>query len=145
MANYKSNEEIINASAETVFNKFSNLEGLGKLLQGAPAEMIPDDKKELLDQVKVTPDTISFPGGPAGEVTMRLSELEMPTLIRLEGVGTPVAMSMALHIRPVSEQECGAMVEVDLKVPALVAPMINGPMKQLVAQVAGMLKAVPMN
>ncbi len=145
MANFKSNEEMMAASAEAVFNKFSNLEALGQLIKGAPADAVPEDKRELLDQVKVTPDTISFPGGPAGEVTMKLAELEMPTLIRMEGVGTPVPMSMALHIRPVDETQCGVTVEVDLKVPALVAPMISGPMKQLVAQIASMLRTIPMN
>lgn len=142
MATYKSEEVTLHTSAENVFGKLSNLENLSELIKKAPADQIPADKMELLNQVKSTADTISFPGGPVGQVVLRRTEALEPTLIRMEGQGTPVPMSVSLHISPILPEECKICVEIDLQIPAMLKPMVNGPMKNMTEQFAQMFRAI---
>ena len=143
MATYKSEKVGIAYPAETVFNKLSNLEGLRELLKNAPVDQIPEDKKAMLEQLKVTPDTISFPGGPVGDITLKVVEKEAPSRIRLEGQGTPVPTSLTLHIITLTPDTCEAYVEIDVQIPAMLKPMVNGPIQQLADQFAVMLRQIP--
>lgn len=143
MATYKSEKVGIAYPAETVFNKLSNLEGLGELLKNAPTDKIPEDKKAMLEQLKVTPETISFPGGPVGDITLRVVEKDAPNRIKLEGQGTPVPMSLSLHILTLSPDTCEAYVEIEVQIPAMLKPMVNGPLQQMADQFAVMLRQIP--
>ena len=145
MATYKSEVVSLAHPAERVFSKLSNLEGLGGMLKNVPADQIPADQMAMLEQVRVTPDTISFPGGPAGDVTLRLAETEAPSLIRLEGQGTPVPLSMTLHITPLTPESCETYVQIDIQIPAMLKPMVNGPLQRMADQFAQMLRQVPMS
>ena len=133
MATYKSATVGLAYPADNVFGKLSNLEGLGTMLRDVPA-----------DQVRVTPDTISFPAGPAGEITLRLAETVSPSLIRLEGYGTPVPMSLALHVTPLTPESCESFVQIDIQIPAMLKPMVSGPLQKMADQFAQMLRQVPM-
>lgn len=143
MASHKSEKVTLKASAEKVFSKLSNLEGLGELLKNVPLDQVPADQRGMLEQVKVTPDTISFPAGPVGELTLAVAEKEDPTLIRLEGRGTPVPVSLAMHISPLTPDLCEAYVEIDVKVPMMLAPMIGGTVQKMADQFANMLRQIP--
>lgn len=143
MAEFKSNETPINASAEAVYKKLSNLEGLKELLARVPEDQIPADQYDLFNQVKITSDTLSFPAGPVGELTLRLVETVEPTFIRLEGVGAPVPMALMLHINPSTEVTCSARVVIDLQIPAMLKPMVSGPLSKMVEQFANMLRSLP--
>ena len=143
MAEFKSKETPISASAEAVYKKLSNLEGLKELLSRVPEDQIPADQRDLFSQIKITSDTLSFPAGPVGELTLRLAETVEPTFIRLEGVGTPVPMGLMLHIHPSTEVSCSAEVAVDLQIPAMLKPMVSGPLKNMVEQFANMLRNLP--
>lgn len=142
MATYKSEKVGIAYPAETVFNKLSNLEGLRELLKNAPVDQIPEDKKAMLEQLKVTPDTISFPGGPVGDITLKVVEKESPSRIRLEGQGTPVPVSLTLHIFTLTPDTCEAYVEIDVQIPAMFKPMVNGPLQEMADQFAVMLRQI---
>ena len=63
MAVYKSENVELNASAESVYGKLSNLENLRSLLEKVPADQVPDDKREMFDSIQITPETISVPAG----------------------------------------------------------------------------------
>ncbi|MDE7402803.1 MAG: SRPBCC family protein [Muribaculaceae bacterium] len=144
MALYKSENVSISASADRVFDKLSNLEGLGELIKKVPEDKVPADQRAMLEQVVVTPQTITFPGGPVGDVTLRLAETVRPTLIKMEGEGTPVPMSLMLHVSPISDELCEARVEIDINIPMMLKPMVNGPLQKLVDQFAVMLGRLPM-
>lgn len=143
MATYKSEEVTLGANAESVFAKLDNLRGLGEMIKSAPADMIPADKREMLEAIEVTDETISFPAGPMGSLTMRKTQSVAPTLIKLEGEGTPVPMSMSLHITPMGETACTASVEIDIQIPAMLKPMISGPLNKMTGEFANMLRAIP--
>lgn len=145
MATYKSEAVSLAYPAETVYDRISNLEGLGDMIKAAPADQIPADQKAMLDQVRVTPDTISFPAGPVGDITLRLVEKVSPSLIRLEGEGTPVPMSLSMNIRPLTPDTCEAFVQIDLQIPAMLKPMVNGPLQKMADQFGQMLRQMPMS
>ena len=143
MAEYKSEETPIKASAEAVYRKLSNLEGLKELLERVPEDQVPADQRDLFNQVKITPDTISFPAGPVGDLTLQLTETVEPTFIKLEGVGAPVPMALMLHIHPSTEVSCSVQVVIDLKIPAMLKPMVSGPLNKMVSQFAEMMRNLP--
>lgn len=143
MATYKSEKVGIAYPAETVYTKLSNLEGLSSMLKDIPEDKVPADKLAMLEQVKVTPDTISFPGGPVGDVTLKVVEKKESVLIRLEGVGTPVPMGLSLNVLPLTPDTCEAYVEIDVQIPAMLKPMVNGPLQQMADQFGTMLRQIP--
>ena len=139
MAVFKSNARQIQAPAEAVFDKLSNLENLKDLLAKVPESAIPADQKEMFDAVRVTEDSISFPAGPVGELTLRMTRRERPTLIVLEGEGSPVALSMNLEIGIISSDVCEAVVAIDIAIPAMLKPMIGGTIQKMADQFGEML------
>lgn len=144
MAIFKSETVTLNYPAATVFNKLSDLEGLKGLLQNVPADKIPADKIEMFEKIEITPETIMIPGGPAGNITLRMSEKTPFSLIKMEGEGTPVPLTLMMRVSPLTDDSCEAVVEIDIKVPMLVMPMIKGPLQQIVDQFAQVLKTIPM-
>lgn len=144
MATYKSEIVSLAYPAERVYAKLSNLEGLGDLLKNVPTSSIPADQAAMLEQVTVTGDSISFPAGPVGSLTLKVVERVEPTLIALEGVGSPVPMSLSLHITPLTPDTCEAYVKIDIQIPAMLKPMVNGPLQKMADQFAQMLRQMPM-
>lgn len=142
MATYESEEKQLASSAETVFAKLNNLEGLKDLLAKVPGSSIPEDKRSLLEGIEITPDTITIPGGPVGSVKLRKSRTLEPELIELTGEGTPVPITLGLHIRPVDAQSCKAKAKIELEIPMMLKPMISGPMQKMIGQFGDVLGAL---
>lgn len=142
MSSFKSEKVDLNYSAEKVFNKLSNLENLKYLLEKVPADKIPEDQRQTLEQIEVTPETISIPAGPVGSMTLRLTEKKEPTLICLEAENSPVEMALIMHIEPVSESSCRIMIEID-RIPKMLAMMIGGMLTKMADQFAQMIRMIP--
>ena len=109
MATFNSEEVSLNAPAEAVFAKLSNLENLRSLLDKVPADQIPADKMEMFNSITITPDSITVPGGPVGALTFKVKEKINPSLIKLEGEGAPVPLSLAsdsIHCNTLWMQYC---------------------------------------
>lgn len=143
MAIFKAKPVGINAPAEAVYGKLSNLSNIKNMLASVPESSIPADKRELFDSVEITEDSIIFPAGPVGEITMKITEKLEPTLIHLEGVGTPVALSIELQIGIISDSQCEAVTAIDIAIPPMLKPMIGGTMQKMAdqfTQVIGALK-----
>lgn len=143
MATYKSDEVPLKASAQSVFDRLSDFESLKGLLSNVPADQIPADKREMFDSIKLTKDSIELPGGPVGSIRLKVVEKTAPTCIRLKGEGTPVPLSLQLDIHPVDDASCRAMAKVDLEIPAMLRPMISGPMQKMTEQFAQVLRSIP--
>lgn len=142
MATYKSPEVTLQAPAEAVYAKLTNLENLRELLKNVPEDKIPADKKEMFDNIVITSDSITVPGGPVGALTFKVTKKEEPTLIALSGEGAPVPMGLALHITP-DGSVSKARAVIDLEIPAMLKPMVNGPLQKMADQFGDVLKAIP--
>lgn len=143
MAKYKSDDVTLGAPAEKVFDKLSNIEGLKEMLARVPADKIPEEHRATFENIGITSDSLTLPGGPVGTLTLRLKRKESPSLLEFQGEGTPVPMSLRLNIRPTSSETCEARADVELAIPAMLAPMISGPMKKMVRQFGDLLRAIP--
>ncbi len=145
MANFQSPVANINAPAQVVFDRLSNLNNLKELMARVPEDRIPADQRDMFNAVKVDADSITFPAGPVGEITLRMAEKIEPKLIKLVGVGTPVDLSLSLDIDDVDESHSTGRVNVDVAIPAMLKPMVAGPLNKLVTQFAQLLPAVAGN
>lgn len=142
MAKYESPAVTLPAPAEKVYEKLSNLGNLKSVLDRIPAHKIPEDKRDIFEAVEITDNSISLPAGPVGNLTFHVVEKVEPTLIRLKGEGAPVAMALALHIRPGIDNHCEAKAEVDVDIPAMLKPMVGGHIQKLADQFGQVLQAI---
>lgn len=143
MATYKSEEVPLKASAESVFQRLSNFESLKSLLAQVPEDQIPADKKEMFESINLTNDSIELPGGPVGSIRLKVVERTSPSRITLKGEGTPVPLQLQLNLNPVDDSSCRAQAKVDIEIPAMLRPMIAGPMQKMTEQFASVLRSIP--
>ena len=145
MATYNSEEISLMAPAGAVYSKLSNLDNLRSLLEKVPADKIPADTLEMFNSISVTPDSVTVPGGPVGALTFRMKEKVEPTLIKLAGEGLPpgIALSLSLHITPEGESTSKAKVTIDISIPAMLKPMVSGPLQKMADQFGQVLRAIP--
>ena len=143
MSIYSSDKVTLNAPASAVYDKLSNLENLKGMLEKVPADRIPEDKRQMFDNIKITPDTIEVPGGPMGSLLFRVTERKSPSLIKLKGEGVPVEMSLALHIQPLNDTSSSAQVDLDINIPMMLKPMIGGQIQKIANQFGDVLGAIP--
>ena len=143
MALYSSNKVTINSSAVSVYDKLTNLENLQTLLEKVPANQIPEDKRQMFENIKITPDTIEVPGGPMGNLIFRVTERKAPSMIKLNGEGIPIDMALILHISPLTDTTSEAKVDIDINLPAMLKPMVGGQIQKIANQFGDVLGAIP--
>ena len=142
MATYSSEEVKLDYPAEKVFEKLSDMQNLKNLLAKVPASSIPDDQREMFDNLDIREDSITIPGGPVGALRLRMTERKAPELVKLSGEGTPVPLDVMLRIRPEGPEKCSARIELDIAIPAMLKPMVNGPLTQMTARMGDILKHI---
>lgn len=142
MATFKSDKVSLHYPAEKVFDKLSNLENLKSVLANMPKESIPSEQLQALNQVKVTSDSISLPAGPVGEITLRVSRKEPPAFIKLIGENSPVPLSLSIEIDSTDSNSCDVTVIFELEIPAMLKPMVSGPLNKMSSQFAEMIKLI---
>lgn len=145
MTSIKSEKTQISASAENVYNKLSNLENLKALLDKIPQDKIPEDKREMMKKLEITNDSITIPGGPAGNIKLRMADRMPYSLISMQGENTPIPLGMQMEIDSTSADTCDVQVAINMNIPAMLKPMISGPVKKVVDQFANVLKYIPFN
>ena len=143
MSVYSSGNVVLNAPAASVFDKLSNLENLRSLLDKVPADKVPEDKRQMFENIKITPDTIEVPGGPMGNLVFRVTERIAPSMIKLKGEGIPIEMALVLHVAPVTETTSSANVDIDINIPAMLKPMVGGQIQKIANQFGDVLGAIP--
>lgn len=143
MSVYSSGNVVLNAPATSVFDKLSNLENLRSLLDKVPADKVPEDKRQMFENIKITPDTIEVPGGPMGNLVFRVTERIAPSMIKLKGEGIPIEMALVLHVTPVTETTSSANVDIDINIPAMLKPMVGGQIQKIANQFGDVLGAIP--
>ena len=142
MTTYSSEEITFNAPAEKVFDKLSNLENLKSLLEKVPADKVPEDKRQMFENIIITPDTIEVPGGPMGNLIFRLTDKEAPSLIKLSGEGIPIALALEMHIKPLTENSSSGKVDINIDIPAMLKPMVGGQIQKMAGQFGNILSAI---
>ena len=143
MSIYSSDKITLNAPATAVFDKLSNLENLQGLLDKVPADRIPDEKRQMFENIRITHDTIEVPSGPMGNLSFRVTERVAPSLIKLKGEGIPIEMALVLHVEPLTPDSSTAKVDIDINIPAMLKPMVGGQIQKIANQFGDVLGAIP--
>lgn len=140
---FKSHEATVNAPAESIYSRLSNPENLRTLIDSIPPERIPADKREQLQKVVITPDSITLPGGPTGNVTLRLDRCECPTLISMKAADLPIDVIMELHMTPIDQDHTSIHSVIKADVPMMLRPMVKGPLQQVADKVVDLISGIP--
>lgn len=136
MAEYKSKLIDLPQSANEIYDKLTDLRKLDKIIKDIPADQIPDDKRALINGIYVKTDSITIPGGPTGDITLVKGECVEPSKVIYNAQGTPVPVSITADIFATGADSCQVEVVASLIIPAMLKPMVNGPMQKMIDQVA---------
>ena len=138
METYESNVVEIQASAQQIFAKLSNLENLQPLLANLPAEAT-----EKVKDIAVTADTCKFTIENFGQMGFKIIEREPNKTIKFTGDNTPV--EVYLWIQLVEKEAYLSKMKVTLKadVPFMLKMMVNSKLKDGVNQIATLLSKIP--
>lgn len=128
MATFTSKPTIVDASAQTVADKFADLSHLQDIIDKMPAE----DRAKVGD-VSFTPDSIVMKTPQVGEITLKIVE-RTPAKVAFTALGSPVPMNISVNIRPESEAKSELVTSMDVEIPAFLKAMIGGTMQKAVDQ-----------
>lgn len=142
MATYKSETKRVEASAQQVYSKLSDLGSLKTVIDNIPEEKIPADKRQMMEQIRITSDSIALPAGPVGEIRLQVSRLEPFSRIELSGVGTPVPLTLGVRISDLGEDCAEVQVVLDIEIPMMLKPMVGGTLQKMVDEFASVMTAV---
>ena len=144
MAEFKSPETTLYAPIERVYAKLSNLENFKSFLDKIPADKIPADKMEQFKSIEVTADSIAFQVGPTGAVKFVVAEKREPSLIKLKAADLPLSLTLELHLKADGDN-CRQQTIINADIPAMLKPMVAGPLQKVVDQFGSVLSAIPFN
>ena len=138
METYESNVVEIQASAQQIFAKLSNLENLQPLLANLPAEAT-----EKVKDIAVTADTCKFTIENFGQMGFKIIEREPNKTIKFTGDNTPV--EVYLWIQLVEKEAYLSKMKVTLKadVPFMLKMMVGSKLKDGVNHIATLLSKIP--
>lgn len=138
METYESNIVQVQASAQQIFDKLSNLENLQPLLNNLPPEA-----SEKVKDISVTPDTCRFNIENFGEMGFKIIEREPCKTIKFTGDATPV--EVYLWIQLVEKEAYNTKMKLTLKadIPFMLKMMVNSKLKEGINQIATVLSKIP--
>jgi hypothetical protein len=149
MADFKSDRVTLKGSAQQVFDNLCAPEKLRDLLteklntySSMSGQELPDNVKEALKSLEINSDGITIKGGPTGEVRLRKGDSKPYSLVKYDGVNTPVPLGIEFRLEDEGAQ-ASAQVVITAEVPVFIRPMIAGPMDKAAKMFASMLEKIP--
>ncbi len=157
MTKFESNIKQVNSPQAAVYNRLSDLTNLEVLREriNDPAFVealkasgqVPEDKLEQLSDmaknIELTPDTITLPGSPIGNVTLRIVERDEPKCIKFEVQNAPIAGNLWIQILPTSPYESKMKCTIGAELNFLMKQMAKKPLQEGVEKLADMLAMIP--
>lgn len=138
METYESNVVHVQASAQQIFDKLSNLENLQPLLNNLPPEAT-----EKVKDIAVTADSCRFTIDNFGQMGFKIIENEPYKTIKFSGDDTPVEVFMWIQL--VEKEAYDTKMKVTLKadIPFMLKMMVGSKLKDGVNQIATILSKIP--
>lgn len=134
MATFSSPSKIVNSSAASVADKFSDFTAFQKYI-----DMMPAEERAKVGDVSLTADSIVMHTPQVGDITLKVTE-RTPSCVRLTAQGSPVPMNIALDIKPVAEDKSELQATMDVDIPAFLKPMIGGTLQKAVDQFGALME-----
>ena len=135
MATYKSPLTTVGKSADTLFERFSNLNNLQGVLDSLPVE-----QRAQVGDVQFTDDSLKITTPQVGDIVFSVVERVRPSKIVFGTKSSPVPLTMEMHINPLTPDSSSVQTQIDVEIPAMLRPLI-GPQLQKAADKFGELIA----
>jgi hypothetical protein len=133
MAQYKSKPTVINRSAESIVEKFSDL----SLMQPA-VDNLPAEERARIGEINFEKDCITLNTQQVGQIKFRVTE-RSTSRIAFTAEGTPVPMVMQVDLTSVGAEQTELVTSIEVDIPAFLKPMVGGAMQKAVDQFGGMI------
>lgn len=134
MQSYNSRTFTIKKDIKSVYDLFMTPRSASSFLEKA-GDKLP------LNNVVLTDTGIELEAPVVGKIKVERTEGVEPNLVRYQGQGTPVPMTLSINLRPgETEGETIAQVTVDAEVPVFLSGMIGGKIKPALEKAADALE-----
>ncbi len=157
MTKFESSVKQIHSPQAAVYKKLSDLNNLRSIQERAadPAFVeqlkasgqVPEDKitqiQEALQHLVFTSDSISYPGSPVGDVTLRIVERDEPKCVKFEVQGAPIQGNLWIQVLPTSTYESKMKCTIGAELNFLMKQMAKKPLQEGVEKLADMLAMIP--
>ncbi len=159
MTKYESSVKRILSSNEQVYGKLSNLTNLESLRNLASDATIrkrldeqvgdkvtPDQIEQfaqLLESMRLTPDTLTTDVPMMGSLTLRIVEREEPKLVKFELEGAPMQANLWIQLLPKDSASCAMKVTIGAELNFFMKQMLNKKLQEGVERFADLLAIIP--
>lgn len=133
MQTYTSRPFTIKKDNESVYELFRTPKSLEGFLEKAKDKLPAKD-------VVITEDSVSLKAPVVGDLKFVRTEAEAPRVVKYQGEGTPVPMTLCIYLTPEGEDKTSAQVAVEANVPAFLSGMIESQVKPQLEKAADMLE-----
>ena len=134
MEKIESNVKQIAYSQESVYNKLSDFNNIGKVMDRIPHDQVKD--------LQFDTDTVSFSVSPIGNVLLRIINREPFKCIKISSEKTPVALTAWIQIVPVDDSSSKLKLTVEADVNPFLAKMMEKRAKEGIDKAADMLASI---
>lgn len=157
MTKFESTIKQIHSPQAAVYKKLSDLNNLRSIQERAadPAFVeqvrasgqVPEDKiaqiQQALQQLVISADSITYPGSPVGDVTLRVVERDEPKCIKFEVQGAPIQGNLWIQVLPTSTYESKMRCTIGAELNFLMKQVAKKPLQEGVEKLADMLAMIP--
>lgn len=157
MTKFESTIKQIHSPQAAVYKKLSDLNNLRSIQERAadPAFVeqvrasgqVPEDKiapiQQALQQLVISTDSITYPGSPVGDVTLRVVERDEPKCIKFEVQGAPIQGNLWIQVLPTSTYESKMRCTIGAELNFLMKQVAKKPLQEGVEKLADMLAMIP--
>ena len=158
MTKYESQIYTVNATQQHAYERMANLknfealrqimeqpEFVERLMANVPAEhagkVTPEKIEEVrrqLENVVFSEDAVSF-DSKLGLITLAITEREEPKLVKLQGVGTPIDVTLWVQLLPLGAYQSKMKVTIGADVNFFIRKMVEKYLKQAPDGIASFL------
>ena len=158
MTKYESQIYTVNATQQHAYERMANLKNFGalrqimeqpefveRLMANVPAEhagkVTPEKIEEVrrqFENVVFSEDAVSF-DSKLGLITLAITEREEPKLVKLQGVGTPIDVTLWVQLLPLGAYQSKMKVTIGADVNFFIRKMVEKYLKQAPDGIASFL------
>lgn len=134
MARYTGDPVRINRAPADVFARIANIGAYQQYI-----DMLPEEAKAKIGNVKFTDDSIIISAAPIGDVALKLIEKIEHTRLRFEAQGAPVPLGVDIALADDGNGVTKLEPAIDVEVPAMLKPFVAPKMQEAANQMGRML------
>ena len=131
MSQYRGKSAIINRPQADVFARLSDLNILQSRL-----DALPEEARKKIGEVRFSEDAIVITAAPVGEIVLRITRREEPSLLEFNTENSPVPMGIELNLEAIDEEKTELKPVISVEIPAMLRPFV-GPKLQEAADKMG--------